>query len=312
MSERTSRFVGCLLGTACGDVLGAAVEGHPAPGVIRDFLDTPRGFGRYTDDTQMTLALATSLVRCRGIDGRDCAAAYAAHYEADRGYGGGTHRVLRRLRAGADYRTTGRSEFAQGSFGNGGAMRIAPVGLLYGAGDLELLRRAVHEALRCTHEHPEAIDAAVVHACAVGRCLEAPRASLPAASTLLADLQAAAETDVMRGQLRTLSRLVAEDAGDGTAARTLGTGIRAVEAVPAALWAVLRHGTNAEEAIVRAVSLGGDTDTIGAMAGAVVGTLHGIEALPARWLDALENGECGRDHIERVGRELARVTVSGR
>ena len=62
------RCIGCLLGTACGDILGATVEGHSARairdrfGELREFQDTMRGFGCYTDDTQMTLALATSLV----------------------------------------------------------------------------------------------------------------------------------------------------------------------------------------------------------------------------------------------------------
>ena len=68
------RCVGCPLGTACGDILGAAVEGSSARdirelyGEIRDFAEVGRGFGCYTNDTQMTLALATSLVECGALD----------------------------------------------------------------------------------------------------------------------------------------------------------------------------------------------------------------------------------------------------
>ena len=67
LGSHEDRCIGCLLGTACGDILGAAVEGSADTirghhGELRDFQDTIRGFGCYTDNTEMTLALATSLV----------------------------------------------------------------------------------------------------------------------------------------------------------------------------------------------------------------------------------------------------------
>jgi len=88
------RSIGCLLGTACGDILGAAVEGWPASeihrqyGEVRDFMDAGRGFGCYTDDTQMTLALAVSLVERGRVDAAHVAAKYAEFYQPWRGYGG--------------------------------------------------------------------------------------------------------------------------------------------------------------------------------------------------------------------------------
>jgi ADP-ribosylglycohydrolase len=100
------RCVGCLLGTACGDILGAAVEGSSARdirelyGEIRDFAEVARGFGCYTDDTQMTLALATSLVECGHVDAAHVSAKYAEFYESWRGYGGAAHRVMRLLQDG--------------------------------------------------------------------------------------------------------------------------------------------------------------------------------------------------------------------
>ena len=135
------RCIGCLLGTACGDILGAAVEGSSSReirdlyGELRDFADAGRGFGCYTDDTQMTLALATSLVEHGRVDATRVSAKYAEFYESWRG--------------------------------NGGAMRIAPVGLAYRNAAAELLLRAVEDALLCTHVHPEAIDGALVQAKAV-------------------------------------------------------------------------------------------------------------------------------------------------
>src|SRR5689334_22055298 len=94
------RCIGCLLGVACGDILGAAVEGLARSeicepyGEVRDFLETGRGFGCYTDDTQMTIALAESLINCGQVDAAAVSAKYAELYHPWRGYGGAAHRVL--------------------------------------------------------------------------------------------------------------------------------------------------------------------------------------------------------------------------
>jgi len=118
--------------------------------------ESGRGFGCYTDDTRMTLALATSLVECGRVDVAHVSTKYAEFYEPWRGYGGAAHRVMRLLADGGDYRGTGRLQFPEGSFGNGGAMRIAPVGLAYRHADANELAEAVEDALLCTHIHPEA------------------------------------------------------------------------------------------------------------------------------------------------------------
>jgi poly(ADP-ribose) glycohydrolase ARH3 len=85
-----------------------------------------------------------------------------------------------------------------------------------------------------------------------------------------------------------------EDADEFVIAR-VGNRIRASEAVAAALWAFLRYGQTPEECVIRAVNFGGDTDTIGAMAGALAGALHGTAWIPARWREMIENGKHGRE-----------------
>ena len=153
--------------------MGAAVEGWTASEIhekhsrLQDFQDSHRGFGRYTDDTQMTLALAASLVEVGRLSAEHVSSKYAERYEGWRGYGGAAHHVMQALRQDADYRRTGRLGFAEGSFGNGGAMRIAPVGLVYRHATDQVLRQVVTDALLCTHVHPEAIDGAFVQAKAV-------------------------------------------------------------------------------------------------------------------------------------------------
>ena len=79
----------------------------------------------------MAIALARSLVRLGRCDAEDCARAYAAEFQPGRGYGASAVRVLRALSQGADFRTIGEKYLPGGSFGNGGAMRIAPLGLSY-------------------------------------------------------------------------------------------------------------------------------------------------------------------------------------
>ena len=76
-----------------------------------------------------------------------------------------------------------------------------------------------------------------------------------------------------------------------------------------ALWAFLRYWRTPEECVIRAVGFGGDTDTIGAMAGALVGALHGGVWIPARWYENIENGPHGRDEIVILARRLASLSI---
>jgi poly(ADP-ribose) glycohydrolase ARH3 len=309
------RCIGCLLGTACGDILGSAAEGWPATeiqdqfGRLRDFQESSRGYGCYTDDTQMTIALAASLVESGRVDPAHVAAKYAERYQGWRGYGGGAQRVMRALRQGADYRGTGRLQFPDGSFGNGGAMRIAPVGLVYRRAPDDLLRQAVADALLCTHVHPEAIDGAFVQAKAVALAATTAAADF-SPGNWLESLRASARTGIMQAKLDALASGLAEEDSDTFVIARVGNGIPAAEAVAAALWAAARYWRQPEECVIRAVNFGGDTDTIGAMAGALMGALHAAAWIPARWRDNIENGEQGRDAIIDLGRRLSRLNVT--
>lgn len=315
--DHRDRCIGTLLGTACGDILGAVVEGWPAEhiretfGRVGDFHDGERGFGCYTDDTQMTLALATSLVRRGRVDAEDVSKTYARFYEPWRGYGGGAHTVLRALQTGANYRHTGRMVFPDGSYANGGAMRIAPVGLAYRHAESEVLHRAVEDAIVCTHVHPEAIDGAFVQSLAVAKL--ATTADVPSlrATRLLRDLRDHARTGVMQEKLTAITESLDTDVSDEEVVGEVGNGLRASDAVACALWAVARYWKDPEDAVIRAVGLGGDTDTIAAMAGALLGALHGSAWIPARWYDSIENHAHGRDAMIELGGELAGLELRG-
>ena len=315
VSMRHARFTGCLLGCACGDVLGAAVEMQPRSailgqnnGLLRDFLVTDRGFGCYSDDTEMTLALARSILRMKTVDAADCSQAYAEAFTPGRGYGRSAIKVLTALRQGADWRRTGTMLFAAGSFGNGAAMRIAPVGLLFGHLAAAQLTGVVKAAVWMTHSHPEALAAAVLQARAVGLLLAADRPPDPC--TCVDHLASYLPESILNEKLRLLRDLLQQRASAEDVAASFGCGVRSADSWPAALWAAMRFIDDPEEAIIQAVNLGGDTDTIGAMTGALVGALHGRQWLPPRWFGNLENGLGGRDELIAVAEKLADIRPS--
>lgn len=111
--DAPGRFKGAMLGKMIGDTLGAGVEGMPKEvieqryGELRDLLPSRDGEIRYTDDTQMAIALAISIIEHGGVDPKGCADKYAELFQPWRGYGWGASRVLRMLREGADHRETG-------------------------------------------------------------------------------------------------------------------------------------------------------------------------------------------------------------
>jgi poly(ADP-ribose) glycohydrolase ARH3 len=171
--SETDRARGALLGTFVGDALGMPFEGV-APAEVPErleMLDARLGPGTYTDDTQMAIALAESLLDRDGVDAQALGRAFVDAHDPRRGYGSGTTEVLRLVRSGIDPHDAARSAFGgEGSQGNGAAMRIAPVAVCY-AHDAAALAQAARASARVTHAHPLAVDAAVAQAAAIAAAL---------------------------------------------------------------------------------------------------------------------------------------------
>lgn len=313
--DRLDSFRGALLGTAVGDALGMPVEGWSPTSITRQYgeihemLPARLGRGTYTDDTQMMIALAESMVRCQQVNGKDIANTYVKFCDPRRGYGGGALRALRRISNGISWRESGVGDFPGGSFGNGGAMRIAPIGIVYGSGDMERLRKVVETAVYCTHTHPLGIDGAVCQARAIGIVAQIdPASGHLSNTTVLQALHDAILTDEFHAALDHIAQLLQKTAVSvEEVVSRLGHGVAAIEAVPATLYAFLAHSQSFEEALVYAVGLGGDTDTIGAMTGALSGAYLGASQIPARWIDALEDGKYGRSYIGQLAEQLFHV-----
>ncbi len=305
-----SRFAGALLGTMVGDMLGAPFEGQPHEMVAARLgtgTEDTAGWirrSRYTDDTQMMIGVAESLVERDGFDGEDMARRFAENCEPFRGYGSGAHQVLAALRQGHPWDQAATLVFPDGSFGNGAAMRVAPVGAFYHH-DLSELRRAAGGSASITHAHPLGKEGAALKACAVALALRTQRSGFDPVG-FLGQLVSFVrpDADEFTRRLASTGRLL--DAGptvDHVVAE-LGNDIRAHGSVPAAIYAFLSHPDSFEHAVVYAVMLGGDTDTIGAMTGAIAGALHGIEAIPVEWYEGLENSAKGRDYVRTLSARL--------
>lgn len=288
------RAQGALLGTFVGDALGMPFESapHTAIPVEVEMVAARRGRGTYTDDTQMMIALAESLIERGQIEAEHLARAFQEAYDPDRGYGGGTRRVFELWATGTPVAdAAGRVFDGQGSRGDGAAMRIAPVAVRFVAEPARLRVEATASA-RVTHTHPVAVDGAVVQAAAIA-------AALRDADILEAAIAVAATSEMTNG-LRSVAELLTSPRPEpGEVHARLGSSSDAREAVCAAIYAALAHPTF-EHAVRFAVRLGGDTDTVAAMTGAISGAVHGKSSIPAGWLDALEDGDRGRTYVEQL------------
>lgn len=298
MPTLEDRFVGSMLGLALGDALGARFEGGPGASAIWRVINAWKGELRWSDDTEMAVGLAESIVERRGVEADALARRWAEGMTWGRGYGPGARRLLERIRAGADWREANRSVFPEGSFGNGAAMRAAPIGLFY-HGSPASLDRAAEEASLVTHAHPLGIEGGLLIARATALALD--EAIAPAA--MLARLRDGARSAEYRERLETALAWMDAPPSREEVVRRLGNSIKAHESAVTAVYAYCRFPVDFAGMIEFVISLGGDTDTIGAMAGGILGAARGASALPAEQLRRLES----RDAIEALGRELLRV-----
>jgi poly(ADP-ribose) glycohydrolase ARH3 len=286
MERRQSQFIGSLLGTALGDSLG-------------------EGRRQYTDDTATPIVMAESLIACRGLDADHMAQTFARDYMAEpwRGYGFGPPLIFKMMREGLAWQDAAERLYPGGSFGNGSAMRVAPVGLLY-HDDLAKVADVARQSSRITHTHPLGTDGAALQACAVALAVQAEPHTLDDDAFLNA-LRECVSEEVYHLKLRAVGHLLRRQVPMDEAVAELGNTIEAFNSVPIAIYAFLRSDSF-EEAIDNALAAGGDRDTIGAMAGAIAGAYYGVEPIPEAWKRELEN----RAYLEELGMRLWQLMAS--
>jgi poly(ADP-ribose) glycohydrolase ARH3 len=305
------KFRGAILGCFLGDAFGSSFEGMDPERARFYISDLSKRFTRnYTDDTDMTLALAESLVQCGTIDPEDIAKQFSLTCDLARGYASGTIKAVLALRAGLKWHQVARIVFENGSFGNGAAMRVSPVGLFYHH-DLSALQEGAMKQASITHVHPLGQWGAVMQACSVGLAVnQSPKEPFKGKEVILClrevlwrgpmeYLRALNKIEEILAQRRRLAA--------GEVIRSLGNGVEAHFSVPSACYIAITYSPDFCDAIRAGVSLGGDTDTIAGMVGAIVGAHAGEKGLPQEWLEQLEDGPRGRSFARSLADRLFEI-----
>lgn len=320
-NARESQYEGCLLGLALGDALGAPVEFLGIDQIRSEYghdgicgLESWREFraGCFTDDTQMSLATARGCIDSylalrHGQTWRPAQAVYQRYLAwlrsqdipyMNRAPGATCLWSLRTGRMGTVAAPLNSRK------GCGGVMRVAPAGLAFPP--IQAFEHAVAFAA-ITHGHPSAYLPAGVLASLIA-CLLEGRSLDDGISFALATLQRCPGHEETLESVEKALYLASERVSPSEAIPGLGGGWVGEEALAIALFCALDNRYDWESAVLAAVNHSGDSDSTGCITGAILGTLHGAEALPVPWLAQLESSA----GIRAVAHDLFRVVREGR
>lgn len=292
--ERLNRARIALEGLSVGDALGGFFE-------FAQYIPTEKlaervqalmnlSLWRYTDDTNMALSIYGLLRQDQAIDQDKLMADFALRFESGRGYGMGAHHLLKQVGMGGDWRILTPAMFnGTGSYGNGAAMRIAPLGA-YFADDLEMAIEQVRLSSEVTHSHAEGIAGGIAVAVATAQAWRFRQTGeRPNRQAFIALVLPFIPDSIVKQQCQ-LAHNLPEDCSLALAVHGLGNGsaVSAQDSVPLVLWLAGGYLDDYEKAILTSISAGGDVDTTAAMVGGIVATYLGHEAIPAAWLQRRE------------------------
>ncbi|EKS7813418.1 ADP-ribosylglycohydrolase family protein [Edwardsiella piscicida] len=328
-AEIEQRILGALYGQMLGDALGMPSELWPRERVRRHFgwidrfLDGPQencaacyfSAGQYTDDTAMALALADALLEAEGEVVPELIArniiAWAQGFDAfERNIlGPSSRRALSAQQEGvaiADLENNGVT--------NGAAMRVSPLGCLLPSAPLPAFVEQVWLASSPTHKSDIAVAGAAVIAWAVSRAIDGAdwatiRLALPGVADYAQRYRPSTFSPSLAARIELALSLTAAttgyEQGSERVYQLIGAGVDTVESVPAAIAMVDLAGGCPNRCAELCANLGGDTDTIGAMATAICGALSGIQGIRADWLATLR--QVNPRDMGHYGAELLRL-----
>lgn len=280
MSDR-ERAILSLTGLSVGDGFGEQFFTKSWEAVEARKL--PEGTWKWTDDTHMAFSIVEELLDHEQIDQDSLARRFAERYREEpwRGYGAGAMKLLSAYADGAEWRMESLALFDGGSYGNGAAMRAAPIGG-YFWGDPERASAQAEKSAAVTHAHPEGKAGAIAVAAAASL---APMKQALRGKEFLEPLLDFTPDGLTKAGIEEATRIGPEE--HARAASVLGTGaqIAAFDTVPFCLWVVAHHGFDFEQALWTTVAGLGDRDTTCAIVGGIVALNADI---PDNWLDRCE------------------------
>jgi poly(ADP-ribose) glycohydrolase ARH3 len=304
-----AKYLGSMVGSAVGDAMGELAFKYTEQKKLSAVVGRLKEL-RYTDDTAMAIGLATSVAQLGKIDIQHLGETFRRNFELEpwRGYASGPPSIFAMVRSlGISYTEAAQRLFGgTGSFGNGAAMRIAPLGLFF-CDSPEIYKLACASA-GVTHAHPVGKDGAAVQARAVAYVVKLglKKGFLP--RPFVRDLAEFSQTIKIREKIKLIEKLFDEDVSPAAAANRLGRSVAVQESMPFAIYSFISNPNSFEACLYCAIMHGGDRDTLGAMAGAISGAYLGIDAIPLEWRSKLEN----LTSIEKLALELARRRVSSK
>jgi ADP-ribosylglycohydrolase len=291
--KRMVRALLSLEGLSVGDAFGESFAHLPVD-LLEDrlsghFAPPPPWF--YTDDTAMSISIVRCLHFHGGIEPEWLAQAFAAEYrrQPDRGYGGAARGVLHAIGADVPWSVAAGQVFdGQGSCGNGGAMRSAPIGAYFAEDTAQVVEHSRASA-EVTHAHPDGQTGAIAVALAAAWMASQYQIGKPRSHEMIHFVLAHLPQTETYWRLKKALTLPLE-VSPRTAASVLGNGSQIIssDTVPFCLWCACRHPHDYAAAIWSTISVFGDCDTNCAIVGSIVALSAGQDCIPDEWIQSRE------------------------
>ncbi len=290
---KIATLVGCGIGDALGNFCEMKSANDPLikewDGLFKAGGTFWKGeAGQWTDDSKMTICLATSLIECQGFDPDHVASMYLDWYLSGdtRGIGNTTAGAINNLKDGATWQNSGLVKGYDGrpAAGNGTAMRASPIGLWYRKDIYKLIEVAMNDA-SITHNSFEPKIGSVAVALAVAHLANESVDNLEVLYEVGSVLPATSE---VRKKIELAIGCIEQNVDNFEALAQIGSSGYVPETVGAAFYC-LGATDNFKDAVVLAIKCGGDTDTTAAIVGAMAGSFYGLEGIPAEYKDNVEN-----------------------
>lgn len=304
--NKKSKFIGSLLGTAIGDAFGLPFEFQD--NVSFDSVVTraeQKQFWGYSDDTEMMIGIAESLLSNQELDPDFTLRCLAKNYEPARGYGKGMKLVFRHIANGGAWHQAAYVAWENGSQGNGSSVRVAPVACLYHS-NFEKLQKKLQLSSNLTHADPLAVTGSIIQGLAIAYliCLpEAQELNPVNFFSFLLNHKNIKSTEYVE-KINFISESINKNYSIKQTVSRIGNGMLAIESVPCGLYAFIKGKDSFRNAVSCAVQLGGDTDSIASLSGSLSGAYLGVDAIPIQWIENLEQRGKGCLYIQKLGKEL--------